>query len=133
MMGMLLLMVAPWLILTLHWKTLRLLGPGRSGGLTCGCSTKEPQALPHSGPRRWLRAGPQRDKGQYGSCEVNGPGLEPQVCSGLALGFPFPHHSPVSSPSRGSLARPSCPMMYCGRSVLMPWPSRAWPSAASSR
>ena len=46
------------------------------------------------------------------------------------LFWPCPHSS---SPWSGSLARPSCPMMYCGRSVLMPWPSRAWPSAASSR
>lgn len=37
------------------------------------------------------------------------------------------------SPSKGSLLSPSWLMMYLGMSVLIPWPSLAWPSAASSR
>lgn len=36
-------------------------------------------------------------------------------------------------PSRGSLVRPSWLMMYRGMSVLIPWPTFAWPSATSSR
>lgn len=36
-------------------------------------------------------------------------------------------------PSRGSLVRPSWLMMYRGMSDLMPWPSLAWPSAASNK
>ena len=41
--------------------------------------------------------------------------------------------SEVVLPSRGSLVRPSWLMMYRGMSHLMPWPSLAWPSAASNK
>lgn len=112
---MLLLMVAPWSILTRHRRPQQV---GGSGVWLSAAGT--PVHLPTVRPAGGRGQGPRETKDSMAA--VKSTGLGSNHSSAPVSPWVFSFHSPVSSPSRGSLARPSCPMMYCGRSVLMPCP-----------